>query len=159
MTLIGRVLPPEPAQPELPIAADWFPAIDPAQLREAYQISEAVKPGRLRELIVNALISVGDQLAAWADARRAAGAASLADVADVPNPLIAGERRLVIRFRHAVGATVKADLVERFRENATPGPGQRRADELEPSVDELRRDVTHAVRDILGRSRTCVELI
>ena len=36
---------------------------------------------------------------------------------------------------------------------------QRKAEDLEPSVTELRRDSIHAIRDMLGVTRTTVELI
>ncbi|MCO1344221.1 head completion/stabilization protein [Burkholderia multivorans] len=53
----------------------------------------------------------------------------------------------------------KATLIERYRDYDTTGDGARRADELEPQSDELRRDARWAISDIVGRPRVTVELI
>ena len=62
-------------------------------------------------------------------------------------------------YRTAVGAWTKALLVERQRDTDLTGAGQRKVEELDESICELRRDALHAVRGLLGRTRTCVDLI
>jgi hypothetical protein len=135
----------------------WFPDIDPAAIRKISRIPiERVIPERLREALLNAIITVGDDLDRWRVTHLAAGRAKL----DQVDPrVIDGENRLVILYRRAIGATAKAELVERQRDIDSTTGGQRDVADLEPSIGELRRDAIHAVRTILGRNLTDIELI
>ncbi len=135
----------------------WFPDIDPAAIRKISRIPiERVIPERLREALLNAIITVGDDLDRWRVAHLAAGRGRL----DHVDPrVIDGENRLVILYHRAIGATAKAELVERQRDIDTTTGGQRDVSDLEPSIGELRRDAIHAVRTILGRGLTDTELI
>jgi hypothetical protein len=146
---------PPPAPPaSKPIVNDgWFPNIDPAKLREERRIREAVTADRLRAATLEAIIWTNDQLAEWRDAQAAAS------FEDVPSPPLAGETRNLVLYRTAVGAWTKALLVEHQRDTDLTGAGQRKVEELDESICELRRDALHAVRRILGRTRTCVDLI
>jgi len=137
----------------------WFPPVDLTPLADAVRLRAGVSTARLREAAIGAMLTVnGDPaLAAWAAGCRAAGAADLAAVR--PDDRLAGEPRLVLLYRRAIAAEVKADLIERYRDVDLTAAGQRKVDDLDGSVDELRRDRAHAVRDMLGRTRTCVELI
>ncbi|WP_267382619.1 MULTISPECIES: head completion/stabilization protein [unclassified Sphingomonas] len=142
---------------EPPIVNDgWFPDIVPADLRKQVRVRDTVTIERLRAAVLFAIISVGNQLVVWQAARAAEGRTRLADV---PAPQIDGESRLTILYRTAVYAEAKARLVESYRDTDLTGAGQRKVDDLDPSISELRRDAIHAVRDILGRTRTSVELI
>lgn len=155
---IGSVVPDAVDTVEAVIADDWYPAIDPAQLRREHRLGDVAKvtPERLRAAILEALISVDNQLGAWATAQTAAGYASLATV---PARAFGGESRLVISFHRAIGALTKLELIERHRDLDTTAAGDRDAAALDPSIGELRRDAIHAIRDILGTTRTTVELI
>lgn len=150
-----------PVAPAAPLAEPvdhdgWFPGIDLTALRAQARIRDTVTPGRLREAALAALIWVGDQLADWQAAQIAAGYATLAAV---PATTVTGESRKLILYRQAVTAWTKALVVERYRDTDLTGAGERRADDLDPAVGELRRDAIHAVRAILLRTRTDVELI
>lgn len=150
---------PEPvATVEAVITDDWYPSIDPARLRREHRLGDVtrVPPDRLRAAILEAMISVDNQLGAWAMQQTAAGHATLADV---PSRQFGGESRLVISFHRAIGALAKLELVERLRDIDLTPAGDRDAGALDPTIGELRRDAVHAIRDILGRSRTDVELI
>ena len=103
-----------------------------------------------------ALLSIDNQIGAQAAAWEVAGHASLADV---PAKKIDGTSRLVIAFHRAIGALAKVELVERHRDLDTTPAGDRDAAALDPTIGELRRDAVHAIRDILSRSRTDVELL
>ncbi|BCA60249.1 head completion/stabilization protein [Sphingomonas sp. HMP6] len=151
------IIPAIDATPEAVITNDgWFPDVDPALLRLQVRIRDSVTPERLREAILGAMISIGNVLAAWRLPLEMSGIASLADV---PAAQLGGESRLVLLYRRAIAAQTKADLVERYRDMDLTGAGQRQVGDLDQSVEELRRDATHAVRDMLGRTRTDVELI
>lgn len=151
------IIPPPSTDVEPLITNDgWFPDVDPAEFRKQMRIRESVTPERLREAILNGIISVGNSLLVWRVALALQGYASLETL---PSSELGGESRLVILYRRAIGASAKADLVERYRDTDTTGAGQRQVGELDASVEELRRDAVHAVRDMLGKTRTTVELI
>lgn len=151
------VVPGRPATAELPVANDgWFPDIDPATLRDEYRIRDTVTPDRLRKAIIGAIITVGNQLAIWQAGHLTAGRGSLGAV---PAPLIDGKSRFVQLYARAIGASVKAELVETYRDTDATTAGQRQVEDLEPSIGELRRDAIQAIRDILGRGRVDIELI
>jgi hypothetical protein len=156
---IATVLPdtaaPEPTLP--PIENDgWFPDIDLAMWREQMRIRDSVTPARMREAMIAAILTVGRDLAGWATDRRAEGAVSLGQV---PAPMIDGTSTFVLLYRRAVFTAAKAEVVERYRDIDMTGAGQRKADDLDPSVTELRRDSLHAIRDIRGVTRTTIDLI
>jgi hypothetical protein len=149
------ILTPPPATPDgAPIGNDgWFPDVDVADLRKARRIPAELPAERLRDAVREAVIWANDQLEEW----RAAQAA--ASFADVPSPPLDGATRNLVLYQLAVGAWTKALLVERQRDVDLTGAGQRKVDELDASIGELRRDALHAVRRILGRTRTTVELL
>lgn len=148
--------PAESATPEHIEHDGWLPGVDPAQVKSDQRVPASVADERLREAIIAAMITIGNQLARWQLGKLLNGHATLAQV---PSPTIAGESRLVLLYRRAIGCEAKAELIERNRDVDITGAGDRRADALDPSVGELRRDAIHAVRDMLGRGRTDVELI
>ena len=144
-------------EPDSPINTTWFPTIDPAAIRKDHRIRDAVTAARLRSALIGAIITVTNDLSNWQARQRAAGYASFADVpADFE---LDGQPRHVHLYRRAVALYAKAEIVERYRDIDMSGTGERRAEDLEPSPGELRRDALHAIRDILGKSRTTVDLI
>lgn len=158
----------DPQQPEKQAAAlpppddgvltndGWFPDIDLSALRVQYRVRDAIPPARLREAALFALEAVANELDTWAGRQRASGYASLADV---PAAQRGGESRLVTLYRRAVGSETRALLIEGQRDTDLTGTGQRQVNDLTPSIAELRRDRVHAVRNILGKGRTTVELL
>ena len=142
---------------ERPITNDgFFPDIDPAQFAGEMRIRDGVTPERRRRALIDAIITVGNQLVAWRETRVLGGLATLAAVA---SPKIDGESRLVQLYRTAVFSEAKAKLVERYRDADITKAGKDQVEDLEPSIGELRRDSVYAVRDILGVGRIVVELI
>lgn len=141
---------------DAPIAGDGFlPDVDIVKLRDQQRILAAVTPGRLREAVLAAILTVAIDLDDWCEAQRVAGHGTLAAV---PSPALDGETRLTILYRRAIGCFAKAELVDRNPDLDATGPGRARA-ETDPSADELRRDGRHAIRDMLKRTRTDVALI
>ncbi len=157
MTIIATVLPDEDTPAPALIANDGFlPDIDPAMFREQHRIRDAVTPARAREALIAGILTVRRDLAAWAAGHREAGILRLESV---PASTIDGISTLVLLYRRAVFTAAKAEVVERYRDIDLTGAGQRKAEDLDPSVAELRRDSLHAIRDMLAVTRTCVELI
>lgn len=151
------IIPPASTETEPPITNDgWFPDVDLASLREAMRLRDSVTPARLRGSAINAVITVANQLVGWQTKQAAAGFTSLGAV---PAPVLDGKSRLVLLYARAIAAYTKADLVERYRDVDQTAAGQRSVGELDSSIEELRRDGLHAVRDMRGVTRTFVELI
>lgn len=147
---------PDPV-PEAPIMNDgFFPDIEPGAVREAARITTSITPARLRAAILGGIMSVENDLRDFAARAIDAGHATLADV---PAPQLDGQSVQLIRYNRAVALYAKAELIERHRDFDTTPAGGSQADELTPSISDLRRDALHAVRDILGKRRTTVDLI
>ncbi|AXV96153.1 head completion/stabilization protein [Ralstonia pseudosolanacearum] len=149
---------PASAQPRSqPIGNDgFFPDIDVDQARAAMRLDGTVTPERLRAALVEAVLSLNDELAAWKSGQVAAGCGTLAAV---PAQQIDGHSRHVHRYLRAVCCTAMAWLIERYRSFDATATGERKAEAENASVDDLRRDARWAVSDITGAPRTTVELI
>ena len=160
MTFVARPPASEIEQPpaeETDVINDgFFPNIDPATVREAARIPTSITPARLRAAILGAIMTVEIDLRAFAAASIAAGHASLAAV---PAPQLDGQSVQLIRYHRAVALFAKAELIDRHRDFDTTSAGGSQADELTPTIGELRRDAQHSIRDILGQNRTQVDLI
>lgn len=143
--------------PATVIANDgWFPDIDLTALRAAMRLDGTVTQERLREAATAAMASVNAELATWRDAQLAAGHAGLADV---PAASIGGESVQLARYRRAVYHLAHADLTERYRDYDATKSGGQRAEDLEATVCDARRNVRWALNDLRGIPRTTVELI
>lgn len=143
--------------PEPPIRSDdWFPEIDLASLRAACRLDGTVTPDRLRHVAINAIVHVNAQLSAWAVKQALSGYASLEDV---PGPLVDDEPAPVHLYHRAIYAAVQCELIERYRDYDTTAKGDKRADAMDPRVDEARRDLRWAIADLQCLRRTTVELI
>ncbi|MEJ7933667.1 head completion/stabilization protein [Sphingobium sp. AN558] len=134
----------------------FFPDIDPAAVRAAARVPNSITPPRLRGAIVGAIMTALADLRGFAAASIAAGHPTLAAV---PAPQIDGASTHVHAYRRAIALFCKAELIERHRDFDSTAAGANQASELEGSIGDLRRDAQHAIRDILGRTRTTVDLI
>lgn len=146
-----------PSQPQNPVTAGPFwPEVDVAALREAIRVTGDVAPARMRSVVVGAVMSVTRELVDYRVARQAEGHAQLADV---PADEVDGVSQLVHLYRQAVYCATAAVLHERYRSYDATAQGNQRADDLTPTIDEIRRDQRNAISDLLGRPRVTVELI
>ena len=151
------IVPPAAATADAPIVNDgWLPDIDLATLRKEIRVLGVVTAERLRAAALGAAITVGNDLVAWQAARMAEGHVSLVAI---PAPILDGRSTKVILYARAIACFAKAELVERYRDIDTTVDGDRNADALDQTPDDLRRDGRHAIRDLVGRGRTTVELI
>ncbi|KRA15348.1 head completion/stabilization protein [Lysobacter sp. Root604] len=145
------------ASTEAPIENDGFwPPIDPVALRQRIRLDGSIASERLRAAVVNAVITVNDELPEWKAKQLAGGYAALRDV---PAPSIDGTSRLVQLYLRAVTCAAAAEVAERYRSYDATAAGNQRADDLSPSIDELRRDMRWAIRDLKATPRMTVELI
>jgi hypothetical protein len=148
---------PTPETEEEPITnGEFWPEVDPAIVRAEHRIDNTVTTVRLRHHLVEAIITTNRALKAWRLEREAEGIDKLEDV-DAEE--IDGTTELVIRYHRAVGCLTKALLLERFRDFDSTAAGDKKADALTDPIDDLRRDHLNAIADIVGRTRSTIELI
>ncbi len=146
-----------PVKPAEPIKSGTFwPEVDLAELRAVVRITGDITQERLRAEAINSVIDVNDELQHWAGLQTSTGFATMDAV---PAQLIDGKSRLVQRYLRAVYCSTAVKIAERFRSYDATAQGNQRADDLTPSIDEMRRDVRYAISDILGHRRMTVELI
>ena len=134
----------------------WFPDVIIMQARELVRIDGTITAPRLRAALVEAVASVNDELSGWKNTQQSLGHAALTNV---PSSMLDGISRLILRYERAVYALAKANLVERYRDYDSSNDGTKRADEIEPNIDALRRDYRWAISDMLGIGRNTIELI
>lgn len=144
-----------PAEAAIVSGAFW-PDVDPVKTRAAQRIDTTITPDRLYEALIEAIASVNTELSAWRIARIAEGHATLAAV---PAETIDDVSINVNRYQRAVGCVAKASLIERYRDFDTTAAGNKKADQMENPIDDLRRDARWAISGILGIGRNTVELI
>lgn len=146
---------------ETPVESDiendgFFPDISLTDARSIVRIDGTITPERLRHALVEAAAAVNDELIAWKQQQLANGYTKLEEV---PASRIDGESVLLARYLRSVFCQAKANLTERYRDYDSTSDGNKRADESETTIDDLRRDARWAISDILGKSRTTVDLI
>lgn len=147
---------PAPEQVEAKITSSAFwPEVDPVKIRATQRINNTITPERLRDALIEAISSVNGELSAWRTARELEGIPKLADA---PAEQIDTISSNVHRYLRAVGCLAKAAIQERYSDYDTTSAGKQ-ADQLEDPIDDLRRDARWAISDILGITRTTVELI
>lgn len=145
------------SQPSAEIAnGPFWPAVKPDEIRASMRLDGSIAADRLRAAVVAAVMMVNDDLDHWRTAQTATGYATLAAV---PAPVIDGTSRLVLLYQRAIACCAAAELTERYRSYDAADSASQRADDLTPSIDELRRDQRWAIRDLKGDPRLTVELI
>lgn len=145
-----------PTDDGAPIRNDGFwPDIDLGALRASTRLTGNVTAARLRTSAIAAVLFVNAQLAAFRARTHAEGWDTAADVDET----LDGKSVLVQRYLRAVACSVQADLAEHYRDWDTTRAGDHRAESETAAADEFRRNAQWALADILGRSRSVVELI
>ena len=125
------------ATPDAIANAPFWPAIAPTSVRASMRLDGTVTDARLRHAIVAAMLAVNDALQTWADKQQAAGYAVLADV---PSTTVDGVSRRVQLYQRAVACATAVEVAERYRSFDATDSANQRADDLSPSITELRRD-------------------
>lgn len=156
MSFLANESPP-PAAQEPALANDgWFPDLDPVEIRAQARLDGTVTPERLKQAILAAMADVNQQLAVYKAQQLLAGYAALAAV---PGADLGGARVWLIHYRHAVLAHLQANLAEQYRNFDTTGAGDKKAEPLEATADQHRRNLHWAIAAITQRPRSTVELI
>jgi len=134
----------------------FWPSIDLDDVRGTLRLDSSVTPVRLETATIAAAITINRELKTWRETQQAAGYATLAEV---PADTVKDVSENVHLYLRAIYTATGAEICERYRSFDTTNSGNQNADDLTPSIDELRRDQRWAVRDFLGLGRTTVELI
>lgn len=133
----------------------FFPDINMDTLRDTMRMDGTVTAARLRDATIAAVIEVNSELQAWRAGKIAAGVTELAQL----QPRIGGVAVAVSQYMAAVYRTAKADLTERYRDFDTTKTGEDKADQLDCTIGDDRRAARWAIRDLLGKPRSTIELI
>lgn len=145
-----------PAQPFNLTNDGFWPDIDAAHLRERQRIGSNVTNARLEEATVAAMISVNRELRTLKLRYMALGHDTLEAV---PADQINNESELVHTYRRAIYSEASAEVAERYRNYSATEAGAAKGEAEELTADDYRRDKRFAIRDLLGISRTTVELL
>ena len=115
----------------------FFPDVDPKRVRELMRMAETnaeLYDYRLRQI--------------------AAGFKTLADVPDAEE--IDGENVRIFHYLSAVTAMATATLYERYRGVEATGKGDKKADSVETTIDDLWRDMRWSVSRLQDKPRCIV---
>lgn len=135
----------------------FWPDIDVNHFRDARRIGGTLIPdARVIDALAAAVLIVDGDLGDWRAAQELAGHDSLIAV---PATEIGEESRLISLWRRAVYAHAAADLRETHGAISATGTGGTRAEEMDLTAEDHRRNALHAIRAIKGTRRTAVELI
>lgn len=129
----------------------FFIDISLKTVRESLRFDGSVSDMRLIEAIENALIEINSGLALLKNNGGSLAELATGQINNKPNTHI-------LYFR-AVVAHVGAHINEKYRSYDSTSTGQKRAEDMTPTIDEYRRDLRWAMRDLLGSARTTVDLI
>ncbi len=153
---------PEPTneKDETLTSGDFWPAINTLTFRESMRVDGTVTAQRLIEVLKNAIIETNRELA---DFQRQEIELGYPNLDAVPASKIyegdIGESELVYLYRRAVFSSAKANLTERYRDIDTTPNGNKKADALDPTIEDLQRDSVWAIQRIKGHTHSIVELI
>ena len=153
----GMVVIPPPASDE-PVIKNtfFFPDIDPKRVREGMRLEQTVAPARLREAIKTGIAETNAELFLWREQQIAGGVNALADV---PADDLDGESVRVFYYLRAVTSMATATLYERYRGVDASARGDKKADSIDTTVDELWRDMRWSVARVQDKPRCIVSQI
>ena len=144
-----------PAPVQISSTAFW-PAVDVAQLRERLRLDQSVTDARLIHAISNAIATVNRELESWRQAQSALGLTALEKMSDQQ---INGLSVHTLLYLRAIDGFVCAEIADRYRSYDATRSGDQRADVVQTTSDDYRRDARFAIRDFLGKPRITVDLI
>ncbi|WP_272684623.1 head completion/stabilization protein [Providencia sp. PROV130] len=153
---------PEPANEndEILKVGSFFPEINTRTFRDSMRVDGTVTTKRLIEALTNAMIETNRELVNFQHHEMSLCYSTLESVP--ASKVYTGEiseSELVYLYRRAVFSTAKANLTERYRDIDTTPNGSKKADALEPNIDDLQRDAIWAIQRIKGTTHNIVELI
>ncbi|MBP8005508.1 MAG: head completion/stabilization protein [Acinetobacter sp.] len=129
----------------------FFPSVSSNQVREVLRLDSSVTNQRLIPAIEAAVIHVNEQLDSLL--------AKASTLAEITTKQVNGKSIAVVLYFRAVAAAAGAELCERHRSYDTTSNGSQKAEELTPTIDDYKRDLRFAIRDLKKVRRLNVELV
>lgn len=147
---------PPPDNEEPIVNTEFWPSVDLSDLRDVMRIDGTITAQRLRHIALNEIASVNGDLFEWREAQQERGFKTLSAV---PAEIIGGSSIHLYRYKQAVYCRTKAGLLERYRDYDTANSGNKKAEDMPESIDDLRRDASWAISEIQGLPHCTIELI
>lgn len=129
----------------------FFPDIRLDHVRKSLRFDGSVTNERLFDAVVNSVLEVNQQLLVLKTKKPS--------FSELATTTVAGQSNVEMLYLRAVYASVAAMINEHYRSYDSTGDSQKRAEEMNPVIDEHRRNLRWAIRDLLGISRCTVDLI
>lgn len=149
----GVVIPPLPVAEAVIRNTAFFPDVEPPRIRELLRLEHTVTPVRLRAAIVDGMAETNAELR---DYRREQMALGYERLAAVPADAIDGESVRCFYYLQAVTAMTTAKLYESYRGVDASAKGDKKADSIESTIDEMWRDMRWAVSRLQDKSRCII---
>lgn len=143
-------------EPVIITNADFFPDLNLQEFRDSMRLDGTVTDERAQHALEAGMFDANRSLADYMKSQKDLGFDSLENVPDADWQPSGTNVRLYLR---AVWCLAKANLIERYRDYDSTGKGEARAEAMDLTGDDLRRDAAWALSDIRGANRTTVELI
>jgi hypothetical protein len=134
----------------------FFPAISLKRYRDEMRTDGTVTDERLKHAITNAIVEANRELHRWRIIHLQQGYTTLSAL---PADKVNNESELIYLYHRAVFCLTKASLSERYRDIDTTASGNKKAEAMETTIDDLWRDAQWALRRIQGQDHAVVELI
>lgn len=147
------VIPPVPEDEKIIENTPFFPNIDPKRVRDEMRLEQTVSAVRLRRAIKTAIAETNAELSSWREYQQDTGYARLEDV---PTDKLDGESVRVFHYFNAVCSMTAATLYERYRGVDASAKGDKKADSIDSTIDEMWRDMRWSVARIQDKARCIV---
>lgn len=134
----------------------FFPNIKIKKVREAQRIDGTVTTERLKKAIISAIITINNDLTEWRLIKQAQGVNS---IDELTNDMIDGESKYLHLYKQAVYCWANALISDRYLNYDATAKAVKHVEPEQQSAGDLYRDARYAIRDILGKSRSTMELI
>ncbi|MCH4995343.1 head completion/stabilization protein [Pectobacterium carotovorum] len=131
----------------------FWPDVEPITLRTLMRLENTVTPERLRHAALTAISEVNAELFEF---RREQIAAGFTTLDAVPAERLDGQSEKHHHYLRAVSAITTATLYERYRGYDASAKGDRKADALDGTIDELWRDARWSISQLQDKPRCII---
>jgi hypothetical protein len=135
---------------------DFFPAINPNTFRDLMRTDSSVTNPRIRQALIDAMGKVNSDLESWKNDQVDQ---NHSDLSQVPAQQIDNKSTHEHDYQRAVFCLAKADISERYQDYDSTASGSTRAEDMEGTIDDYKRQARFAIRRILGQPQSTIELI
>ncbi|ATU55181.1 head completion/stabilization protein [Acinetobacter baumannii] len=129
----------------------FFPSVSSNHIREVLRLDSSVTNQRLISAIEAAVIHVNEQLESLLS--------KAPTLEEITTKQVNGKSIAAVLYFRAISAAAGAELCERYRSYDTTNNGSQKAEELTPTIDDYKRDLRFAIRDLKKVRRLNVELV